>query len=261
MRTRYFLWGAALMLVLNVPAQAALDTTPDEIAMLPPYCDAKMGRRAPEAVSYWQGQMHGNWIHIHHYCGGLIELNRYYRSATGRKKANLRNAVNEFTGMVNAFTPDFFLLPEAYLNRGKAKKFMGKDGEAMDDFMKALEINPQLAAASLELADLYAKSGKKTEALAVLRKGLEQSPGTKSLRRHYQELGGDLSTIPEAAPVAPAEPVEPEQTDVQPDTSAPSLVVEPVAIPATEQKIGNKTNPWCRFCPDGPEKAVKPNAN
>ncbi|HEX7972167.1 MAG TPA: tetratricopeptide repeat protein [Thiobacillus sp.] len=261
MKTRHLAWGVALGLAMNGSAQAALDTTPDEIAVLPAYCDAKMGRRTPESVSFWQEKMgHANWIHIHHYCGGLIELNRYYRSSTGRKKANLHNAVNEFTGMVNAFTPDFFLLPEAYLNRGKAHKFMGRDAEAVNDFLKAIEINPRLAPASLELADLYVKSGKKGEALAVLRKGLEQSPSTKSLRRRYQELGGDLSAIPETTAPATPRPVASEQPASQ-AASAPPQAAEPDTAPVTQQKIGNKTNPWCRFCPDGPAEAAKPKAN
>jgi tetratricopeptide (TPR) repeat protein len=254
MNIRHLVWGAALATLLNSPAQAARDRTPDEIAMLPPYCDAKMGRKTPESVSFWHNQMGaGNWVHIHHYCGGLIELNRYYRGAKGRKTPNLRIAVNEFTGMLNAFTPDFYLRPEVHLNRGKALKFMGRDGEALADFVKALELNPRLAPASIELADIYAKSGKKEQALAVLKKGLEQAPNTKSLRHRYQELGGDLKAIAEApvvAPVAPSEPVKPEQVQAQPDTSALPKAAEAVAAPVIEQKIGNKTNPWCRFCPD-----------
>ena len=48
MKTCHLVWGAVLALAVSSSAQAALDTTPDEIAMLPAYCDAKMGKRAPE---------------------------------------------------------------------------------------------------------------------------------------------------------------------------------------------------------------------
>lgn len=261
MNIRNLMWGAIFAFAFNFHVHAALDTTPDEITMLPAYCDAKMGRQTPDAVNYWRSRMgHENWIHMHHYCGGLIELNRYYRSSTGRKKASLHNAVNEFTGMINAFSPDFFLLPEAYLNRGKTFKFMGRDGQALGDFMKALELNPRLAPASIELANLYAKSGKKEQALSVLKKGLEHSPDTKSLRRRYQELGGDLNAIPET-PVPIAKPLEPVLSEVVSEPSDAAKAIEPDTATVTEQKIGNKSNPWCRFCPVEPAESSKPTAN
>ncbi|MHB1145666.1 MAG: tetratricopeptide repeat protein [Thiobacillus sp.] len=264
MKICHHVWSATLMLTMAFPAQAALDTTPDDIAMLPAYCDAKMGTRAPEAVSYWRTQMgHANWIHVHHYCGGLIELNRYYRGSTGRKKANLGNAVKEFSGMVNAFTPDFYLLPEAYLNRGKALKLMGKVGEAMSDFQKALEINPGLSQARIEMANVYAKSGNIQQALSVLKKGLEQASSSQSLRRRYQELGGDLKAIPDPSAITAAEPVKPVHSEIPSMPPPTSQEVEkPADVPVPEQKIGNKTNPWCRFCPDSEEKdPAKPKAD
>lgn len=261
MKIRNLMWGAIFAFAFNFHVQAALDTTPDDIAMLPAYCDAKMGRRTPEAVSFWQGQMgHNNWIHIHHYCGGLIELNRYYSSSTGRKKANLHNAVKEFTGMINAFSSDFYLLPEVYLNRGKAFKFMGRDSQALSDFMKALELNPRLAPASIDLADLYAKSGKKEQALSVLKEGLEHSPTTNSLRRRYQELGGDLNAIPEI-PVPAADPPEPVLSEVVSEPADAAKAAEPDTTTVTEPKIGNESNPWCRFCPAESSDSSKPPVN
>lgn len=251
MKTGHHVWCASLMLAMAFPAQAALDTTSDEIAMLPPYCEARMVGKAPDAVSYWRTQMgQANWIHIHHYCGGLIELNRYYRSSSGRKKANLGNAVKEFTGMVNAFAPDFYLLPEAYLNRGRALKLMGRQGQAMGDFLKALEINSHLYQARIELANAYAKSGNTAQALDVLKKGLDQAPSNKSLRRRYQELGGDLKAIADVPAVTTAEPVEPVQSEPSAVSEAAPALEKPADTPLPEQKIGNETNPWCRFCPD-----------
>jgi tetratricopeptide (TPR) repeat protein len=249
-----------LFAALAAPAYAALDTTLDEIVTLPPYCDAKMGRKAPADVAYWQQMMGSeNWIHTHHYCGGLVELNRYYRGAKGRKTANLGNAVNEFSGMIKAWPAGFFLVPEAYFNRGRAYKFGGQPGLALTDFQKAITANPRLHSARIELADLYLKSGKKKDALAVLLEGLEIAPDTKSLRRRYQELGGDLKTLPEA-PVAAPTPTPVEQ---QPATNAAPVIPAPATVesdaspvpampPPVAPKIGNATNPYCRFCPDAP---------
>jgi tetratricopeptide (TPR) repeat protein len=255
------MWGATFAFAFNFQVQAAMDTALDEIAMLPAYCDAKVGRQMPDAVNYWRDQMgHENWIHMHHYCAGLIELNRYYRSSTGRKKANLGSAVNEFSGMLKGWSPEFYLRPEAHLNRGRALKFMGNLGQALGDFLKALELNPRLAPATLELADLYKKTGKNNEALAVLKKGLEHSPSTKSLRRRYQELGGDLKAIPEA-PVPVAESTEPVLPEAVSEPSGARQSSELDTATVTEPKIGNKTNPWCRFCPAEPAETTKPTAN
>lgn len=247
-------WIVGLALAASGPAFAALDTTAQEIAMLPAYCDAKMGRQAPEAVAMWRERMgHDNWIHMHHYCGGLIELNRYYRGARGRQTANLGNAVNEFSGMLKAWTPDFYLRPEAHLNRGRAFKFMRHDGQALADFQKAVELDPGLAPASIELADLYKKLGKKDQALAVLKSGIERNPDKKSLRRRYAELGGDpKALVVPPAPPAPAPAISAAPAAEEPAPSAPAAG-EPQAKPPVqlvEPKIGSPKNPYCRFCPE-----------
>lgn len=249
-----------LAAILTGGAQAAENTTQQEIAMLPPYCDAKMGRKNPADVEYWRARMgHENWIHMHHYCGGLVELNRYYRAARGRQRANLGNAVNEFTGMINGWAPGFYLRPEAYLNRGRAYKIMRHEGKALEDFTKALELEPGLTQASVELADLYKTAGKKPEALDVLKRALERKPDSKVLKRRYAELGGDPKSIVPSAPAAPASPAAPATPAPVAEPSAPAASAPPATetVPApkppvqlVEPKIGSPKNPYCRFCPD-----------
>lgn len=240
------------------PAWAARET-PAEIAMLPPYCDAKIGSQSPEAVAYWRARLgHENWIHIHHYCGGLASLNRYYRQSGADRAGSLRNALWEFNYVLDHTGPGFSMRSDLYYNRGKVLRLQGKDGVALADLEKALELNPGMPVASIELASLYRKAGKKDVALGVLKSALEKLPEHKGLRRNYQEMGGNLAAIPEKRPAitAPAadksdevqaEPVSPKSADPVPPT--PSV---------SEQKIGNRTNPWCRFCPDPPADSNKP---
>ncbi|MEW6118592.1 MAG: tetratricopeptide repeat protein [Pseudomonadota bacterium] len=221
--------------------------------MLPPYCDAKMGRQNPADVEYWRARMgHENWIHMHHYCGGLIELNRYYRAAKGKQRPNLGNAVNEFTGMINGWAPGFYLRPEAHLNRGRAYKFMRHDGKALADFTKALELDPGLTPASVELADLYKAAGKKQDALDVLKRALERKPDSKVLKRRYAELGGDAASIVPILPASPATPTAPSSAEpsvpASPAAEAPPTAKPPVEL--VDPKIGSPKNPYCRFCPD-----------
>lgn len=256
----HYLLVAILGLALMNPANAALDETPADYALLPPYCVVKMGRQAPEAAEALRQQMgHDNWIHLHHYCGGLIELNRYYAGTQGRRKANLGNAVNEFKYVLDRWSPDFYLRADAHLNRGRAYKYIRQDGKALADFQRARELNPRLAPASLELADLYVKIGKKNEALDILKSAIELNPDAKSLRRRYAELGGDPKTLPEAGSPAAVKPISPNDAERQghPIPGAPPAEKASAENSATtppakqiEPTIGSPTNPHCRFCPD-----------
>lgn len=241
------------------PAWAA-NETPAEIAMLPPYCDARIGSRSPETVAYWQARLgRENWIHMHHYCGGLVSLNRYYRQTGASKAGSLRNALWEFNYVLDHTGPGFPMRSDLYYNRGKVLRLQGKDGMALADLEKALELNPGMPAASIELASLYHQAGKKEVALSVLKSALDKLPEHKGLRRKYQEMGGNLTAVDEppaiTAPAADkvdevqAVPVSPESADPVPPT--PSV---------SEQKIGNQTNPWCRFCPESSADSNKPKA-
>jgi len=249
----------AAWLIPASQAFAATNITPAELAMLPGYCDAKIGSRNPAAVARWSHELGPkNWDHMHHYCGGLIEMNRYYGvNAAGRKKI-LRDAMWEFNYVLKYTQPDFFLRAEMHYNRGRVWRLQGNDGEAVADFQRAIELSPGMPAATMELADLYKKLGKKNQALAVLRTALEQFPDNKGLRRRYAELGGNPAAIKPAAPPA-------DETDVDVKTAAPAVASEPApaAAPADagadDAKIGNADNPWCRFCPDpAPAKRDNP---
>ncbi len=249
-------WVFSLFFAGISQAHAATDMSAADIVMLPPYCDAKIGRKAPEAVALWLGNMgRENWVHLHHYCGGLIEINRYYQGTTERKKANLGNAVREFKYVLDRWQPDFYLRAEAHLNRARAYKLMRQVGLAFADFKKAHELNPRLVQASIGLTDAYVQQGKKKEALAVLKSAIELNPDSKSLRRHYAELGGDpdVLSIPESPP--PAEPAP--TTATMPEDALPALTDSPATgtaeklpVQLVEPKIGSPDNPYCRFCPD-----------
>lgn len=234
-----------------LPALAATNVTPAEIAVLPPYCDAKIGSQNPAAVELWLRQLkRENWDHMHHYCGGLVDLNRYYGGNAAQRKDSLRRAMWEFNYSLQHTQPDFYLRADMHYNRGKVWRLQGNDGQALADFQRAIELSPGMPSATLELADIYKKLGKRQQALAALTQSLERFPDHKGLHRRYLELGGDpaqLATLQKPADIAPA-------ATKAADTSAPGEAAQAEAAQsATEadaEKIGNATNPWCRFCPD-----------
>ena len=252
----------ALVFMLGVslsPQALTAAVTPLELSMLPAYCDAKMGSQSPAAADLWISRMgRENWVHIHHFCGGLADVNRSYRQQAYERGRTLSNALWEFNYMLDHTQQDFYMRADFYFNRGKAYRLLGKDGQAMGDFLKAFEMSPEMSAASIELADMYKKQGKHAQALAVLKKGLESSPSAKNLRRRYQEMGGDLSTIPKKS-----EPVEPQPSVAVPEVEqapARAVITSVPTTAATEQKLGNESNPWCRFCPVEVDGAAKPAA-
>ncbi len=144
---------------------------------------------------------------MHHYCGGLIELNRYYGGNEKQRKSSLRSAMWEFDYVIKYTQPDFYLRPEMYYNRGKVWHLQGNDGQALGNPCKALELSPGMPSATIDLADLYKKQGKKAEALALVKMALEKSPDSKGLRRRYQELGGDPARL--ASPSNHCRPLPP----------------------------------------------------
>lgn len=244
----------AIAFTLAFPANAITDV---EFTMLPAYCAVKIRDNDPQAKQYWEAQLgSGNWLHMHHYCGGLAALNRYYGQNAYERGRSLYDAVWEFNYVLKNTKPDFYLRADFHYNRGKALLLQGKAGPALGDFQKALEYSPGMPSASIELADLYKKSGKKEMALATLKTALERFPANKGLRRRYQEMGGDLASIPTTLTPAVQSQPAPVESDkpgnAVPAQAEPTPPVEQSKPEVIDQKIGSETNPWCRFCPDPP---------
>lgn len=253
-KNRIKLVMTAIGFTLAFPVFAITDV---EFSMLPAYCAVKIQDKDPQAKQYWVAQMGGeNWVHMHHYCGGLAALNRYYGQNAYEKGRSLYDAVWEFNYVLKNTKPDFYLRADFHYNRGRALRLQGKEGPALSDFQKALELSPGMPSASTELADLYKKLGKKEMALATLKTALEQSPTNKGLRRRYQEMGGDLASIPSApasVPEAKAAPMDSgSSSKAVPATVEPTQSAEQNKPEVITPQIGNETNPWCRFCPDPP---------
>ncbi|PWB59927.1 MAG: hypothetical protein C3F18_00420 [Nitrosomonadales bacterium] len=245
--------------LFSLQAKGAANITNAEIAMLPPYCEVKLRSKDPVAIQPWVMQFgHDNWIHMHHYCDALVEMKRAYRLNANERKGALHNAVWQFDYMLSHTQPDFFMRPDFHYGKGLALQLQNNDGAAIAEFQKTLAIKADSIPALTELAKLYTKIGKKDMALSVLKQGLEKSPANKGLRRRFQELGGDLSTIPEAVAAPPNESSRPPEGDgkmaEQAATKAGSTPENNQAVipPFSGQKIGNKNNPWCRFCTDEP---------
>jgi tetratricopeptide (TPR) repeat protein len=261
--SKIFVATCLAVLLPVAPALAEWTPSPAEMAALPAYCTAKFNEGAnPEAAKVWRENMGSNFTHIHHYCAGLNFVNRARGMASDKDKlGTLGAAMTNFDYILQYTQADFYLRPEVLMNRGIALSMLHRDGEAIGELLKSIELDPKQPRAYVTLADLYEKQKNRSKALDTVTAGLRHNPDTKSLQRRYTELGGKL---PYPAPVQPAAAadstapatVTPTPAGADPAGSAAGAsatatpTVTPAVDPAAAPKIGSPKNPYCRFCPD-----------
>jgi tetratricopeptide (TPR) repeat protein len=266
---RYILILGLITPIVCAPAYAADTGYPNdsELRSLPEYCQVKLRQKPGDAgYSTWLGILGPDFIHTHHFCAGLNFINRHYKARSAYdKKYYLTAALPEFGYMVTHAAPTYSLMPDVYMNRGVALSKLGRDGEAIVDFQKAIELNPKLPRAYAMVGDYYAERKLTNRALAAITEGLKQAPDSKMLQRRYLELGGKKPFPEPYAPPASEQldtaqhgsQTSPNQTKGTADTTKETTVqpevkaaeTDPTTSPPT-QPIGTSSNPWCRFCPD-----------
>lgn len=241
-------------------AQEPYGPTAEETRMLPPYCGGPGG-------GDWKAILGPEIGFNNHTCYGINFLNRYYRAKTSwQKKQYLQNALGDFNYSVRHLSPGFKLMPEILYYRGLTYRLMGREAEAMGDFLKSIQLDPKYSKSVAELADLYArKLANPKKALELVTEGLRHNAASRELRRRYDRLGGKQPyPEPYAVPAAPDTPKSapvPTPTPAQEAPAAParSAAEPPPPATATERPAGTSpqpatpgspTNPWCRFCPD-----------
>ncbi|MDO9227400.1 MAG: tetratricopeptide repeat protein [Pseudomonadota bacterium] len=211
---------------------------------------------------------------VNHECDCIRFLNRAY--ATMNDKAAHKYNLGETIGGCQynlSHSPGDPWNAIAHLQIGLARQLQGQPGQAITSFNQALQLNPKLAQAYTEMANVYLKLNNKKQALTVVTEGLRWLPDSRALQRKYQRLGGALP-FPAAhnKEAASADKTPKRATGKTPDgtgtgaqpATAPLPKSETATDPTqptagsdsgaqpTSDLIGSPTNPWCRFCPDTP---------
>ena len=121
-----------------------------------------------------------------HFCHGMKSI---IRGDRGDKKG-YEDAVKEFEYIQgrSATISENELLDSASLYKAEALGKLGKTGPALQEYNKAIQLNPYYHQAYGRLADFYLKLGKKQEALDTVNTGLKYSPNSKGLRKRLQKL-------------------------------------------------------------------------
>jgi tetratricopeptide (TPR) repeat protein len=180
--------------------------TDSELAMLPKYClytpnpiGSNNNSNSPLRAS-WETLIGHSYIHLHHYCWGLIEFRRAERQRMSPDlKHSLREAaLGDFIYVVNNTPNDFILLPEILTWIGKTEFLLNRPNKATEAFTRAQQIKPDYWPAYSYWAEFLIGKSMKSEALNIVKKGLEYSPNSKVLLKMFHNLGGNSADIPQA---------------------------------------------------------------
>lgn len=241
-------WLGVLLMISMQSWAAPGGFTPAEVAM----CEA-LGM--PSHGGQYQG----------HYCEGLIHLNRAYSSIGDKRKMgyNLSVAIDNFNYELSRPAKANVKRGEVHVNKARALKLMGRNGEAAAEFNKALSYKLYTPDAYQALADHFREAGNKQKALEMVSEGLKHNPNSRGLKRRYTELGGKLPYPQELIETPPPEESnatgkpkdEPEsiasEGGIAVETADPKKPITNEPTPLNEPaKIGSPKNPYCRFCPD-----------
>ncbi|MHB1054199.1 MAG: tetratricopeptide repeat protein [Thiobacillus sp.] len=237
---------------------------PNEFAMLPAYCKAKLSDD-PADDKLYSGAIGPDWLHIHHYCFALNFTNRFYKTSNPNEKRHyLRGALDNHDYVLTHAAPDFWMRPEIHTEKARQLRAAKRYGEAMGELTRALGINPDYLNAYVVLSDVHMDLNKKSDAVASVEKGLQHGPDNRALQRRYKSLTGKEFVPPEVGSAVSGAPGGggARQTPEPQSTESPSLTTktelpqaeeaksEKASVPsAPSSEIGSPTNPYCRFCP------------
>ena len=158
--------------------------TASEAKQLPPFClGLSIGNFREDAKSLKQNiNMPGQ--HTQHFCHGMKSLLRGDRG----DKRGYEAAVEEFGYVQEHSTSQHELMDSTSLYKAEALGKLGKTGPALQEYNKAIQLNPKYHQAYARLSDFYLKLGMKQDALDTVNMGLKFSPNSKGLRNRLRKL-------------------------------------------------------------------------
>lgn len=200
------------------------DITKEEWALLPAYCPHTLPYKGytPTNRARWEPLMGGwkNFSAMHHYCWALIQYRRAERpSVPSNQRQGLRSmALDDFLYVIKHTDEDFILLPELLTWVGRTQLLLGRQDEADQSFARARSIKSDYWPAYSHWAEYLLRTGRRNDALLVVKTGLQHAPTAKTLHELFRVLGGKPGDIPQ--PTIPVTAPSPSSSPA--DTSSPS---------------------------------------
>lgn len=241
--------------------------TAAERAQLPPFCAVKLkdDNRSP-AAQRWIAQFgFDNWLHVHHYCYGKVFMLRASAAGAKRDQDYQRSlAIKEYSYVLNASKPDFWMRPQIHLEIGRIQQSLGQFEEAIASFGAAVRANPRYQAAYLALIAALRSKDQRADALSVAQQGVRYLPDSADLKKSYFDLGG-REPLPRPAESAqrntpiPDTNGQPAPQETQGQSSASDAAdegEEGASVTPVQQGPSDAADPVgpsegrsCRFCP------------
>jgi len=189
--------AAAIVIIATAAQSRAQEFTQEELRALPRICHAQKfidsslhSRIVPEAErKMWADKLGAPYEAFHHFCWALIYMRRANDpSQSAYEKSNYQNALKNFEYVERNSTPSFVLLPEIYLRKGIALRFLGDEAAAAREFLAAIRTKADYTPAYASLVDLYLDLRDPDAARAILEQGLKQVPNSTILSKKKLEI-------------------------------------------------------------------------
>jgi tetratricopeptide (TPR) repeat protein len=198
--SREFIVATGFALALApIHAEAQYKYEQSLMHMLPLYCrytqdfiNRFSGTDRNTEQERWKASLGPTFIHMHHYCYGLMAVNRaaFLAQDAIESRFNLNNSVSEFDYVIERAPLDFPMLPEILTKKGESLLKLNRDGEAMLQFERAIKIKPGYEPAYAAASDYYRDTRQLAKAREWLQKGLSAAPNAKTLKKRLAELRG-----------------------------------------------------------------------
>ncbi len=168
-----------------------------EIRLLPRFClftqhfrEKLVGSADTAEIEAWSARLGPTFVHLHHYCYGLMNANRGMHLAQSSSVRNfyLTGAVTEFDYVIERAAPDFVLLPEVITKKADMLLLLNKAPMAVLQFERAIELKQDYWPPYAHLSDHYKSIGNVKKARETLEAGLVHVPDAKGLLRRLSEV-------------------------------------------------------------------------
>lgn len=251
----------AAMMALSTPsaAQSNPSGTPAEQAQLPAFCRVKLkdNNTSPEARTLIAQFGFDNWLHLHHYCYGKVFMLRSAAAVAKRDKNYQRSlAIKEYSYVLNATKPDFWMRPQINVEVGKIHQMLGQREQAIARFGDAVRGGRAYLPAYLALIGALRSNDQRAGALDVATEGLRNLPDSAELKKAYFELGGKEPLPKPAAETIPKDPAtDPDRSTANPAAGGAPEDLLPAVVDQDARSDGDATaqtqgdDKKCRFCP------------
>lgn len=140
----------------------------------------------------WARRIGNPSIFMNHYCPGLAELNRAKLSSKKRNNTThmrlTKDNIHYLIRQSRWTKSNAWLRAEAEMKLAELAELMGNTSEAVSRYEESIKTYSKSYRPYLGLSKLLDRSGNPKDALAVIRKGIDKNPRSKTLKRQEKRL-------------------------------------------------------------------------